>query len=80
MKNIMKLITKTKLVSGGNPAIAAGAAVITGVAAMGTAIQTFNGWGHNLGEWYYNHRHGGDMGLGPMNYQAIPNSYYYHAW
>lgn len=74
----MKVISNLHEVNGGNPVMPA----LTVIAATGTIITTLqacNKLGHDIGEWAYNKLHPNNN-LGPMNYQAIPNSYYYHAW
>lgn len=63
----MITLTNTKLVSGGNAAIAASVAVVTGVAAVGTSIEKFNEWGRDLGEAIYDKTHP-DNNLGKMIY------------
>lgn len=81
----MKIITKTKLISGGNPAVAAGAAaaaaVITGTAAIIQSFDTITTFGEKLGEKVYDHKHP-DSGLGKMEYTKAdfqqPNWYTGH--
>lgn len=57
-------INKTTEISGGNPAaaIAMGATVFTGAAAIGQSLDYFNSVGHRIGESLYNHYHPQPMG------------------
>ncbi len=66
----MKLLTKTHLISGGNPgvAVAVGASVITGTAAVIEAGKTLVGFGHDVGEAIYN-KVNPDDNLGKMVYE-----------
>lgn len=74
----MNIFTNVIEVNGGNPVLPA----VTVIAATGsiiTTLQACNKLGHDIGEWAYNKFHPNNN-LGPMNYQAIPNSYSYRVW
>jgi hypothetical protein len=74
----MQLIINLQDVSGGNPLLPAlGVVAVAGT--IITTLQACNKLGHDIGEWAYN-KVNPNTNFGPMNYQAIPNSYYYHTW
>lgn len=63
----MKIITKTKLISGGNPALVAAATTVTAVATVAQNFEYYVNAGERLGEKLYNQNHPDD-GLGKMVY------------
>lgn len=55
----MKILSECELVSGGNAFVAAFVAVdvFTSFKEMQDAMQTYNEWGHQLGEWAFDMTH-----------------------
>lgn len=64
----MKIITTTKQISGGNPALQAAATTVTAVAAVATSFEYFIEKGQQLGQKIYENKHP-DSGLGKMEYK-----------